>query len=168
MKIKNPEQVPATAKSKELDRAILQALLLTDGSVIPARYQISFANTSMALITQFCNLIYGVYGYQISKIGKGAGTKQALYLAQLKSKAICSDLLSDIPSYRTAPFEDGKYPETSIPDKWLEFSNEETASVLRALFDADGGCSLRVSESKKKKCLEIERTLFLSCKHPVL
>lgn len=171
MKIKNfhsdLEQVPNTTEN-EIDRAVLQALLLTDGSVVPAKNLVSFGNTSDALIKQFCDLIFKIYGYQIKKTHKGKSTRQPLHLVQLKSKAICSDLLSDVSSYRTAPFKDGKYPETNIPEKWFEFGDKEITTILRAVFDADGGCSVRVSWRSKKKCLEIERELFIACQHPKL
>ena len=172
MKIKNfqlnSEQVPNTEKKKIIDRAVLQALLLTDDSVIPKRNQISFASTSEALIKQFCDLISSVYGYRIKKIGKGKSTKQQLHLVQLRSKSICSDLLSDIPSYRTAPFRDGSYPKTIIPKTWSEFGNNEIATILRTIFDTEGGCSLRIVYRKDRKCLEIKREIFLSCCHPTL
>lgn len=152
-------------RQKTIDRAILQALLLTDGSVLPARNQISFANTSNTLIKQFCDLMFRVYGYQIKKIYNGKSTKQPVHMVQLKSKSICADLLSDLPNYKTAPDKNGQYIETKLPDIWLKFGIEEIGAVLRALFDADGGCSFRISERKKRKCIEAERTLFLSCRH---
>jgi hypothetical protein len=164
----NLEQIPNTERSKVIDRAILQTFLLTDGSVIPTRYQISFASTSRILIKQFCDLVFSVYGYKIKKVSKGKSTKQPLHLIQFKSKLICLDLLSDIPSYRTAPFKDGSYPETKIPENWFRFSNNEIATVLRTIFDTEGGCSLRISWRRKRKCFEIERQVFLSCQHPIL
>lgn len=166
METKNLEQVQDG--SMNVDRAILQALLLTDGSVIPKRNQISFANTSETLLKQFCDLMSKIYGYKIKKRSFGKGTKQHLYIIQLKSKRICLDLLSDISGYRTTPFKDGAYPEIKIPNFWQGLSKINLTKILRALFDADGGCSLRISERKKRNCIEIERTLFLSCKHPGL
>jgi len=134
----------------------LQALLITDGSVIPERNQISFANTSKELINRFCHLINKVYNYKIKTIGKGKGTKKTLYLVQLKSKAICSDLMSDM-NYNTTK------SDISIPKTWFDFHPSKIADILRNLFDADGGCSLRISFRKDRKCFEIKRTVFLSC-----
>ncbi|MFH0949513.1 MAG: LAGLIDADG family homing endonuclease [Candidatus Aenigmatarchaeota archaeon] len=168
MKSKILEQTLNVIKSKTIDRAIIQALLLTDGSVIPKRNRITFANTSEILIKQFCNLVSSIYGYQVKKIAKGKSTKQQVHLIQLQSKTICADLLSDIPTYRTAPFKNDVYPETTVPESWFEFNNKEIATILRAIFDADGGCSLRVARRKKRKCLEIERQIFISCQHPKL
>ena len=153
---------------KQIERAILQMLLLTDGSVIPPRNQISFASVSKSLIKQFCNLLSDVYGYQVKTIGNGKGTKQHLFLVQLKSKAICGDLLSDVATYRTSPFEDGKYPETKVPESWYNLDTDQLIPIMRALFDTEGGCSLRVVYIKKKHCIQTQRELFVSCCHPEL
>ncbi|MEK6887424.1 MAG: LAGLIDADG family homing endonuclease [Candidatus Aenigmatarchaeota archaeon] len=155
-------------RSRDINRAILQALLLTDGSVVQNKNQISFANTSEVLIKAFCDLVFRVYGYQIKKVYKGKSTIQYLYLINFKSRLICLDLFSDIPTYRTSPLKNGEYPKVRIPNKWFEFNREELTPVLRALFDADGGCSLRISERKKRNCIETERVVFLACQHPIL
>ena len=113
-------------------------------------------------------MIEDVYGYKINKLQNGKSAKQQVFIAQLKSKDICQDLLSDIESYRTAPLKDGSFPEINLPKIWLSFNANERASILRAIFDTDGGCSLRVAWRNARKCFEIERTLFISCKHPAL
>lgn len=156
MKIKNFQKNKPKFKNK-INRAKLQALLITDGSVIPKGNRVVFANTSKTMIEKFCNLMEKVYGYKIeeSKIGFGNGTKQKIYLVQFRSKKICKDLLTDM-SYNT------KF-KVKIPNSWFEFSESGIAMITRNLFDADGGCSLRVSWLRKKKCFEIKRTVFLSC-----
>lgn len=153
---------------KEVKRAVLQAMLLTDGSVVPERNQISFANTSMVLINQFCNLIEDVYDRKTGKLQNGKSAKQHVFITQLKSKEICQDLLYDVQTYRTSPFKDESYPETNLPKLWTQFNNEEIAIILRTIFDTDGGCSLRVAWRGERKCFEIERTLFIACQHPML
>lgn len=142
-------------------RAMLQALLVTDGSVNLKGYQISFSNTSKELIRTFCKLLFEVYGYRIkkSRIYVGKGTKQKLYLVQFRSKEICNNLMKDM-NYST---KDGY-----IPEYWFMLSDSEVSSVVRNLFNADGGCSLRVAWLRKKNCFEIKREVFLACKNPEL
>lgn len=134
-------------------RAQLQALLLTDGSVIPKINRISFANTSNELIQRFCNLFSELYDYKKLKIGLGKGTKRKLYLVQITSKNICTDLIKDM-TYNTKQ-------NVFLPDFWFELPKKEIQKVIRNLFDADGGCSLRIIWNKKKNCFEILRTIFL-------
>lgn len=156
MKIKNFQKIDNSRSENKIERAKLQVLLLTDGSVIPKRNIITFANTSKTLINRFCNLIQNVYDYKIqkSRISFGKGTKQKLYLVQFGSKEICKDLLKDM-TYITSK-------DVIFPDYWLKFQVKEISTILRNLFDADGGCSLRISSNKNKGCFEIERTVFLS------
>src|SRR3989344_693260 len=153
---------------KPVKRAVLQAMLLTDGSVVAECNYVSFANTSMVLINQFCSLIEDMYGYKIGKLQKGKSAKQQVFIAQFKSKEICQDLLSDIKSYRTAPLKDENYPEINLPKMWSTCKTNEIAIILRTIFDTDGGCSLRVAWRDERKCFEIERTLFIACQHPML
>ena len=103
-----------------------------------------------------------MYGYEIaeSRIGYGKGTKQILYLVQFKSKDICKDLLKDM-SYNTTK-------KVKLPKQWFEFSKKDMSRIARNLFDADGGCSLRISYPKRKKCFEIEREIFLGCSNQKL
>lgn|GEM_PF-2907774 len=165
MKIKNfQENKNFIFRNKILKRAKLQALLFTDGSLIPERNQISFANTSKALIDMFCGLVFEVYDRKLSKnsIGTGAGRRQKLYLVQFKSKEICNDLLKDVITYKT------RLTKTFLPKLWFEFSNKELSYVLRSVFDADGGCSLRVYWKNKRKCFQIQREVFIGCKNPYL
>jgi len=161
MKIKNFQENSQISENK-INRAKLQALLVTDGSVIPNGKRIVFANTSKTMIKKFCNLVEKVYGYRIekSKIGFGKGTIQTLYLVQFRSKSVCKDLLTDM-TYNTNF-------EVKLPDFWFKLSENNTAMIIRNLFDADGGCSLRVSWLRKKKCFEIKKTVFLSCKNTYL
>lgn len=162
MKIKNfQENKSSISKNRILKRAKLQALLFTDGSLIPDKYQINFANTSKELIEIFCNLVYDVYKHKLPKnsVGKGAGRKQKLYIAQFKSKDICNDLLKDVFGYKT------KSVKTFLPKQWFKFSHKELSYVLRSVFDADGGCSLRISWKKKKRCYEIQREVFIACEN---
>lgn len=142
------------------ERAALQALLLTDRSVIPKGNRISFASTSEQMIANFCEAIYAVYGLRIPKerIGFGKGTRQRLYLLQLRSKYICSDLLKDM-IYKT------KGTDVDLPKYWFELPNEGRGKLLRYAFDADGGCSLRVTWLRKKHCFGINREVFLACKN---
>ena len=162
MKIKNFQEKQKVSPENKIMRAQLQALLITDGSVIPQGNQISFANTSKELIKKFCDLIYVVYEYRVprSRIGFGKGTKQILYIVQFRSKHICEDLISDM-NYNTTKY-------ATIPKYWFEFRNNEISGIIRNLFDADDGCSLRVAWLKRKKCFEIKKSIFLACKNPNL
>lgn len=162
MKIKNFQKNQNSSSENKIDKAVLQTLLLTDGSVIPERNQISFANTSEELVNQFCNLVNSVYGYEIpkSRIGFGKGTKQKLYIVQFKSKEICRDLLKEM-SYNTSK-------DVSIPGYWFDFSEQEKTKILRTMFDTEGGCSLRLVWLKKKNCFEVKREVFISCENQKL
>ena len=141
------------------ERAMLQALLLTDGSVNPKGYQISFANTSQELIRRFCKLMHEVYGLKIpqKRIYIGKGTRQKIFIVQFRSKEICSDLLEDMDYSTKRGF---------IPEYWYRLTDRDISIVVRNLFDADGGCSVRVAWLRKKNCFEIKREVFLACKNP--
>ena len=143
------------------ERAMLQALLVTDGSVTRKGYQISFANTSKELISKFCDLVYEVYGFSIPKkrIYVGRGTRQKIYIVQFRSKEICGDLIEDM-DYSTK--------RSFIPEYWSRLKDRDISAVLRNLFDADGGCSVRVVWLRKKNCFEIKREVFLACKNPLV
>jgi hypothetical protein len=142
-------------------RAMLQALLVTDGSVTPKGNQISFANTSNELIRRFCKLMYGVYRFDVpeSRIYVSKGTRQRLFIVQFRSKEICKDLLEDMDYSTKRGF---------IPEYWSRLTDRDISAVLRNLFDADGGCSVRVVWLRKKNCFEIKREVFLACKNPTL
>lgn len=142
-------------------RAMLQALLVTDGSVIKKGYLICFANTSKELIRRFCDLIYEVYGFSVPKtrIYVGKGTRQKIYIVQFRSKEMCNDLLSDM-EYTTK--------KAFIPEYWSALKERDISAVLRNLFDADGGCSVRVVWLRKKNCFEIKREVFLASKNTEL
>lgn len=157
-------------QDKTFKRAILQALLFTDGSVMPERHRAAFASASPVLIKRFIDLVRDVYGYRISKgyIQRGCSTNLPVTAVQFPSKEIVGDLLSDTPGYRTDPLKDGSYPKARIPKGWYALTDAQLGSVLRSAFDADGACSLRISESSKKKCFELEREVLLACWHPVL
>lgn len=157
-------------QDRTFERAQLQALLFTDGSVMPPRHRVGFANTSLVLIERFVRLVKGVYGYTISKgyFQPGKSSRLPVTAIQFPSKVIVNDLLSDVPGYRTDPYEDGSYPEARLPESWYALPKEQLAEVLRSAFDADGGCSLRVSEITSKQCFQLERQVFLTCWHPVL
>lgn len=151
-------------------RAILQALLFTDGCVMPERHRVSFASTSDVLVERFVRLVRDVYGYTISKgyIQSGKAGRLPVTVVQFPSKEIVNDLLSDTPGYRTDPRKDGTYPDARVPKSWYALNDAQLVEVLRSAFDCDGGCSLRISESRKKDCYELERSVFLACWHPVL
>ena len=148
----------------------MQALLFTDGSVMPPRHRVGFSNTSPVLIRRFVRLVKEVYGYTISKgyFQPGKSSRLPVTAIQFPSKEIVNDLLSDAPGYRTDPFKDGSYPDARLPVSWFALPEDQLAEVLQCAFDADGGCSLRVSRSAKKQCFELERQVFLTCWHPVL
>lgn len=157
-------------QDRTFKRAQLQALLFTDGSVMPPRHRVGFASTSDVLIERFVRLVKEVYGYTISKgyFQPGKSSRLPVTAIQFPSKVIVNDLLSDVPGYRTDPYEDRSYPQACLPESWYALPEEQLAVVLRCAFDADGGCSLRISRSAKKKCFEVERQVFLTCWHPIL
>jgi len=145
-------------KNRKLQKARIEALLLTDGTLIEKYNKISFANTSETLINRFRKLLREVFGREV-KVGVGKGRIRKLFIVQLTSKRICSDLLRDFNSYVTSK------DHIVMPESWSKFTIRELRILLRDFFDTDGGCSLRVSWRKERKCFELERTIFLSSRN---
>lgn len=161
------DYTPNTIKfSSEL--ATLIALLFTDGGISKHRlnsWRIFFANSSPAAIRLFIDSIVSVFGIPKDRIKIRTMLKR-YHFAVLTSKEVGEFLTEKFGTFRTLKFDNGKYPEVSIPVDLL--AKTGTISLfLRTVFSMDGGVKFYPAVNKAGRRW-LERNVSLACHHPVL
>ena len=135
------------------------AMLLSDGSVYfdksKRTYCIQFTNSVPEMLGCFSGLFQSEFGARKFRINRCKNAASVRFF----SKEIALVLFQYSPSYRTAVFKDGNYPNCRIPKEIFE-DEALAASFLRAYASCDG-CFYK-NKSHPNGVIEI------ACHHPLL
>ena len=147
----------------------LIAFLFTDGGISKHgvdSWRIYFANSSMPAVDIFKGLLVDIFNIPPERIQvkKRYGHH---YFVRLTSKEIGNFLVEKFGTFRTLKFENGLFPLTSIPVKWLEHT-KTIPLFLKIAFSMDGGVKFYPAKRAKTGYRWLERGIDLACHHPVL
>lgn len=136
---------------------------LFDGSV--SKNVARYTNSSKALIDQFIEDMFSVYGINPSRIEVLGGKHLNKYTVYFCSKRLCSDLFKYTPSYSTAS------KKSKIPNKVFNSSNEEISEFLRSFWEDEGCVTIKgeiLGRIKSKKVrdqlFKLHKMLDIDCK----
>lgn len=125
---------------------------LFDGSV--SENVTKYTNSSKALIDQFVEDVFSVYGINPSRIEILAGKHLNKYTVYFCSKRLCLDLFKYTPSYSTSS------KKAKIPNKVFSSSNEEISEFLRAFWEDEGCVTIKGEILGRIKSKKVRDQLF--------
>ena len=151
-------------KSVTLDRAIIAALLLTDGCV-SSRF-IIFHNKNREMIELFKEAMKKLFSIKhFTERKEVNGTTRV----QVNSKETVEKLkkMFETNNFRKKQLN-GEFPEIHMPSFIINGNETVKRKFLQVAFSADGSASLSVRWHKRNRGWEIRRRIELTCKHPTL
>lgn len=166
----DPSETTCRIPQMSTSLARVLAFLYTDGCVSPKgkSWRIYFAVKSKVLADLFHRSLAETFAIEEGRVRRSY-TRDRLEKAVVDSKEIGTYLVSRFGTFRTLQYQDGAYPNTSLPVADLIICHQ-VAEFLRVAFSCDGGVSFYPARRSigTKTSIWMIRTVFLSCKHPVL
>ena len=147
----------------------LIAFLFTDGGISKHgvnSWRIFFANSSIPAIEMFKKLLVDIFKISPTRI-QVKPRQGHHYFVKLTSKEIGNFLIERFGTFRTLKFKNEKFPQTSIPIKWLE-QTKTIPLFLRIAFSMDGGVKFYPMRNISRGYTWLERGIDLACHHPIL
>lgn len=174
-----------TGFSKEELKALIVALLITDGCVAfdkrekRKNFRLQFANKAHVLHHVLFDLLYSVYGIvPTSFMGliKGGGNREPLFYSEYadseEHQLAIIDLLKLSPSYKTKQtpwFSNDRFnPDDASITYILKQDLRVQKEAIRLAMCCEGSTTVNVFFWRQRKRYQLDRTFIFACTHPVL
>lgn len=151
-----------------VDLGVLIGMLLTDGSVSKKgnSWDIEFSGKSKELHELFKEKMKKVF--RINNFTEISDSRhKEIKRTKISNKNIGEQLLQ-FTSFRTKQFENGKFPDSKIPNFIFNLCDDEVCEILKMMFSCDGSISLWVVWNKRWNLWEIKKWIKFACKHPTI
>lgn len=147
---------------------VLIGMLLTDGSVSKKgnSWTVEFSGKSEELHRLFKEKMKDVFDRD-SFTEISDSRYRDIRRTKISSKEIGESLL-EFTTFRTKQFQDGRFPDSKIPDFIFNLNKKEICEVLSAMFSCDGSIGLWTVWNKRWNLWEIKKWIKFACKHPVI